>query len=103
MGFSELPQVSKLASTKERVLRVAVALFQPNPSVPRSHGSQAWKELGSPPQPLPGSKWWKDSQGPTGDSLPPGPGHESDRAMLLSQGDLQPGSQGSLGRRKVRE
>lgn len=49
MGFSELPQVSKLASTKERVLRVAVALFQPNPSVPRSHGSQAWKELGSPP------------------------------------------------------
>lgn len=38
VGFSELPQFSKLASTKERVLRVAVALFQPNPSVPRSRG-----------------------------------------------------------------
>lgn len=55
MGFSELPQFSKLASIKERVLRVAVAVFQPNPSVPRSHSSKAWKELGNPP----GSKWWE--------------------------------------------
>lgn len=43
------------------------------------------------------------SQGPTGDSPPPSPGHKSDRAMLLSQGDLHPGSQGPLAGRKVWE